>query len=70
MIFTFVDEPLDVHEHVRERRDLLAVLEQLRQVVGDALRVDRVHFCHFHRETVRRRRRRVCDGRVDGHWCA
>lgn len=37
-----------MHEHIWERRDLFAVLEQLRQIVGDALRVDRVHFRHFH----------------------
>lgn len=51
-LITFVDEPLDVHEHVRERGDLLAVFEQLRQIVGDTLRVDRVHFRHFHGYSV------------------
>lgn len=45
---TFVDEPFDVHEHVWKRSDLLAVFEQLCQIIGDALRVDRVHFRHFH----------------------
>lgn len=48
-----------MHEHVRKRRDLLAVFEQLRQIIGDALRVDRVHFCHFHGNLVGRQRRRV-----------
>lgn len=46
-----------MHEHVGKRRDLLAVLEQLRQIVGNALRVDHVHFRHFHGNPVRRRRR-------------
>lgn len=48
VIFTFIDESLDVHEHVRKRCDLFAVFEQLRQVVGDALRVHRIDFRHFH----------------------
>jgi len=52
-----------VHEHVGKRRDLLAVLEQLRQIVGDALRVDRVHFRHFHGNSVRRQRRASALGR-------
>lgn len=34
---TFVEESFHVHEDVREGGQLLAVLEQLRQVVGDAL---------------------------------
>lgn len=48
LVITFVDKPLNVHEHVWKRGDLFAVFEQLRQIVGDALRVDRVHFRHFH----------------------
>lgn len=46
-----------MHEHIRKRRDLLAVFEQLRQIIGDALRVDRVHFRHFHGNSVGWRRR-------------
>lgn len=48
LVITFVDKPFDVHEHIWKRGDLFAVFEQLRQIVGNALRVDRVHFRHFH----------------------
>lgn len=41
-----------MHEHVRKRRDLLAIFEQLRQIISDALRVDRVHIRHFHGNLV------------------
>jgi len=47
-VITFVDKPFDMHEHIWKRCDLFAVFEQLRQIVGNALRVDRVHFRHFH----------------------